>query len=116
MTNQIVQYRVFSTIELKSSYHQVPLCEEDKKFTPFKANGCLYQFLKMPFSVTNKVATFQWTINNFITSEGLLDIFAYLDNVIICGRNQDHHDYNLEWFFKAAKSRNLTYNPQKSFL
>ena len=42
MINQIAQYRVFSTIDLKSAYHQVPLREEDKKFTAFEANGCLY--------------------------------------------------------------------------
>ena len=52
-------------------------------------------------------------MNDFITSEGLLDTFAYLDNVTICGKNQAHHDYNLERLLKAAKSRNLTYNPQK---
>ena len=113
MTNQIAQYRVFSTIDLKSAYHQVPLREEDKKFTAFEANGCLYQFRRMPFGVTNGVATFQRIMNDFITSEGLLDTFAYLDNVTICGKNQAHHDYNLERFLKAAKSRNLTYNPQK---
>ena len=32
---------------------------------------------------------------------------------VTCGKNQAHHDYNLERFLKAAKSRNLTYNPQK---
>ena len=113
MTNQIAQYRVFSTINLKSAYHQVPLREEDKKFTAFEVNGCLYQFRRMPFGVTNGVATFQRIMNDFITSEGLLDTFAYLDNVAICGKNQAHHDYNLERFLKAAKSRNLTYNSQK---
>ena len=113
MTNEIAQYRVFSTINLKNAYHQVPLREEDKKFTAFEANGCLYQFRRMPFGVTNGVATFQRIMNNFITSEGLLDTFAYLDNVTICGKNQAHHDYNLERLLKAAKSRNLTYNPQK---
>ena len=95
MTNQIAQYRVFSTIDLKSAYHQVPLHEEDKKFTAFEANGCLYQFQRIPFRVTNGVATFQWIINDFITSKGLLDTFAYLDNVTICGKNQAHHDNNL---------------------
>ena len=52
-------------------------------------------------------------MNDFITSEGLLDTFAYLDNVAIFGKNQAHYDYNLEWFLKPAKSRNLTYNSQK---
>ena len=67
----------------------------------------------MPFGVTNGIATFQRIMNGFITSEGLLDTFTYLDNVTICAKNQAHHDYNLERFLKAAKSRNLTYNPQK---
>ena len=99
---------MFSTIDLKSAYHQVPLREEDKKFTAFEANGCLYQFRKMPFGVTNGVATFQRIMNDFITSEGLLYTFEYLDNVTICGKNQAHHDYNLKRFLKAAKSKNLT--------
>ena len=91
----------------------MPLREEDKEFTAFEANGFLYQFRRMPFGVTNGVATFQRIMNDFITSEGLLDTFAYLDNVTICGKNQAHHDCNLERFLKAAKSRNLTYNSQK---
>ena len=37
---------------------------------------------------------FQWIMNDFITSEGFLDTFAYLDNVTIYGKNQTHHDYN----------------------
>ena len=113
MTNQIAQYRVFSAIDLKSAYYQVSLREEDKTFTAFEANDCLYQFRRMPFGVTNEVATFQRIMIDFITSEGLLDTFAHLDNVTISGKNQAHHDYNLERFLKAAKSRNLTYNPQK---
>ena len=87
---------------------------KDKKFTAFEANGCLYQLRRMPFGVTNGVATFQRIMNDFITSKGLLDTFAYLDNVTIYGKNQAHHDYNLERFLKAAKSRNLTYIPQES--
>ena len=91
---------MFSTIDLKSAYHQVPLHEEDKKFTAFEANGFLYQFQRMPFEVTNGVATFQRIMNNFITSEGLLDTFAYLDNVTICGKNQAHHDIILNGFLR----------------
>ena len=41
--NTIAQYRVYSVIDLKSAYHQVPLQNRDKKFTAFEANGRLYQ-------------------------------------------------------------------------
>ena len=76
MTNQIAQHEKCLP---PSAYHQMPLREEDKKFTAFEANGCLYQFRRMPFGVTNGVATFQRIMNDFITSEGLLDTFAYLE-------------------------------------
>lgn len=35
--NKIAQYRVFSTIDLRSAYHQVSIREEDKPCTAFEA-------------------------------------------------------------------------------
>ena len=59
LVNQIAQFRVFSTVDLKSAYHQIPLREEDKAYTAFEASGGLYQFTRLPFGVTNGVACFQ---------------------------------------------------------
>ena len=94
--NTIAQYRVYSVIDLKSAYHQVPLQNRDKTFTAFEANGRLYQFCRIPFGVTNGVSAFQRTIDSFIAEEGLTDTFAYLDDVTICGNDQEHHDKNLK--------------------
>lgn len=110
--NKIAQYRVFSTIDLKSVYHQVPIKEEDKKHTAFEANQRLYQFRRVPFGVTNGVAAFQRAMDTFILEESLQDTFAYLDDITICGKDQGHHDRNLECFLAAAKKRNLTYNEE----
>ena len=111
--NQIAQYTVFSTIDLKSAYHQIPIKEEEKKFTAFEANGRLYQFYRIPFGGTNGAAAFQRTMDNFISEEALKDTFAYLDIITICGRDQAHHDENLSKFMEAAKRRNLVFNEGK---
>ena len=111
--NKIAQYKVFSTIDLKSAYHQVPIRNEEKKYTAFEANQRLYQFRRVPFGVTNGAAAFQRSMDNFISEESLEDTFAYLDNVTICGYDQVHHDRNLENFLEAAKRRNLTFNQDK---
>ena len=55
MINNLAKYRVFSTFDLKNAYHQLPICDSDKKYTGFEANGKLYQFCRIPFSVTNGV-------------------------------------------------------------
>ena len=59
LVNEMAQYPVFSTVDLRSAYHQVPLKDEDKPYTAFEASGCLYQFTRLLFGVTNGVARFQ---------------------------------------------------------
>ena len=61
MVNQIAQYRVVSTIDLKSAYHQLPIRPEDRQYTAFEADGRLYHFLRVPFGVTNVRWTEWWT-------------------------------------------------------
>ena len=52
MINEISQYTVFSTLDLKSAYYQVPINPDDRKYTAFEADGNLYQFKRLPVGVT----------------------------------------------------------------
>ena len=111
--NDIAKFKVFSSIDLKSAYHQIPLKHNDKAYTAFEADGGLYQFCRMPFGITNGVSSFQRVMNQFINSEGLLGTFAYLDNIFVCGDTQEEHDANLKAFLAAAKRNNWTFNNDK---
>ena len=53
-------------------------------------------------------------MTDIITSENLQGTFAYLDNVTICGKNQEEHDENLKRFQNVATQRQITYNDDKS--
>ena len=112
--NAIAQYRVFSTIDLRSAYNQFSIKESDKPYTAFQAGNALYQFTRIPFGVTNGVACFQRTISNIIEEEGLQNTIAYVDNVTICGKDQEEHDTNLKRFQDMASRRQITYNDDKS--
>jgi hypothetical protein len=102
--NNIAGYKFFSTFDLKSAYHQVPILKEaDQKYTAFEANGRLYHFRRVPFGVTNGVAVFQRAMDKFVDEEGLKDTFPYLDNITVAGR--DH---------EAIHRRNRTLNEMKS--
>ena len=81
--NSIAQYRVFSTIDLCSAYHQVKINDSDKPYTAFQAGNALYQFTRVPFGVTNGMACFQRAMDSIITEEQLQDTFPYLDNITI---------------------------------
>ena len=107
--NRIPQYLVFSTIDLKSAYNQVPLQDKDKCFTAFEANRRLYQFRGIPFGVRNGAAAFQKITYNFRTNESLSDTFAYFDDITICVHDQAYHDKNLEnlWLLQKTKKFDL---------
>ena len=41
MVNILALYQVFSTFDLKSAYHRVPIKDDDRKYTGFEVNGRL---------------------------------------------------------------------------
>ena len=43
LVKMVVQYSHFSTLDLKTAYHQVEIPIEDRPYTAFQANGKLYQ-------------------------------------------------------------------------
>ena len=103
LIEKISQYEIYSTLDLKSAYHQIPIRENEKHFTAFEACGNLYQFRRIPFGVTNGVASFQRIVDSIIKQADLKDTFAYLDNVTVCGRTRAEHDKNYNQFMKTIK-------------
>ena len=114
MIQRIAQYEVFSTLDLKSAYHQIAIKPCEKIYTAFEANGKLYQFQRIPFGVTNGVSSFQRAIDGLIERENLTDTFAYVDNVTVCGKTPEEHQKNLDRFMIAAKKHRITFNDDKS--
>ncbi|KAG8179723.1 hypothetical protein JTE90_006628 [Oedothorax gibbosus] len=108
LINKVSQYKVLSTVDLASAYHQVPILDSDKPYTAFEAAGELYQFTRIPFGVTNGVPAFQRNIDSLIKEEHLEGTFPYLDDVTVCGTDQEKHDQNLKRFLAAAKKYNHT--------
>ena len=42
IVNELAQYRVFTTVDLKSAYHQLELNPRDREFTAFRHYGILF--------------------------------------------------------------------------
>ena len=106
--------KYFSSIDLKSAYHQIPLKVEERPFTAFEADGRLFLFTRVPFGLTNAVPIFQRQMDRIIFNNKLKKTYAYLDDIIVCGSTADEHDLNLKNFMELAKRLNLTINKEKS--
>jgi len=112
--NTVAPARYYSSLDLRSGYHQIPLLEEERFYTAFEAGGELYQYKRLPFGVTNGVSAFQRSIDCFIKRYQLQKVYAYLDDLTVTGETIEEHDLNLKRFLDAAATRNLTFNGDKS--
>ena len=113
MLNKIAHYKVFSTIDLHCAYYQIPLSEKDKIYTAFEADGKLWQFTCMPFSITNGSAVFQRKMDTLVVDHEFDDTFPFVDNITFCGRDKGKHDEKLKLFREAAEREILTLNEEK---
>ena len=112
--SKMAPYKVFSSLDLQSAYHQVRLCESDKPYTAFQSGNRLFQFTRIPFGLRNSGAVFQRILDTIIEENNLKGVSVYCDNIYIGGMDQDSHDANLKNFLDVAEQMNITFNKGKS--
>ena len=108
IVNKVANDRFYSSLDLKSAYHQVPLLERERLFTAFEAMGKLYQYRRLPFGVSNGASAFQKVIDDFILRHNLKKVYAYLDDLTVTGSTLEEHDQNLQKLLAAAEQDGLT--------
>jgi hypothetical protein len=83
--------KVFSKLDLRDGYHQIPMAPQDKIKTSFTCRYGTYQFNVMPFGLSNAPASFQRMMNKVFFK--LLDqgVLCYLDDLLIYSRDVETH-------------------------
>jgi len=112
--NKVAQDTFYSSLDLKSAYHQVSLALEKRSMTAFEADGRRFQYCRLLFGVTNGVFAFQRVMENFIKRHKLKKVYAYLDDLTVTGATKEEHQKNLQRLLEAAKTDGLTLNESKS--
>ncbi|MBW0474398.1 hypothetical protein O181_014113 [Austropuccinia psidii MF-1] len=100
-------FTIFSKIALCGAYNLLRIEEGDEHLTAFRAKYGSYEYLVIPFGLTNAPAPFQ-NIVNFIFSD-FLDIFivVYLDDIMGFFSSEEEHVKHVASVLQRLRDNNL---------
>ena len=108
--------KYFSSLDLLSGYHQIPLRAASKEITAFSTGDELYQYTRLTFGLTNTSAAFSRLISIVMAGVSLDKAQTYLDDILIAGFDFDDHLHNLNEVLNRLTAHGLKLNSSKCAL
>ena len=107
LMDQLHGSSVFLKIDLRSGYHQILVKADDVQKTAFRSRYGHYEYVVMPFSVTNASAVFMDYMNRIFRP--FLDKFVvvFIDDILIYSRTQEEHAEHLRLVLGVLREKQL---------
>jgi hypothetical protein len=102
---------LFSKLDLRKGYLQVPVAAEDIAKTAIIMPFGLFEFTRMPFGLRNTGMTFQRLLDSVLGN--LPFAFVYLDDILVASPDPSSHRRHLEAVFAILQSNGLVVNADK---
>lgn len=106
--------KVMSTLDLRSSFWQVMLHPNCRKFTAFLCYGNCFQFRKLPFGLKISSSAFIRAMDSILPDSLKQRITTYVDDILIAENSWEEHNFVLHSILQVFSDSGVTVNLEKS--
>ena len=111
--SKLANSKIFTKLDAKSSYLQIPLSEDSRKFTTFVTPFGRYQFNRLPFGINYASEIFQHTVSQILGD--LEGVICHMDGILIHVADQDTHNHRVRLVLQRLQDAGVTLNEKCQF-
>jgi len=105
--NQLAGAIVFSKIDMRSNYHQLKIRKEYVPKIAFQMRYGHYEFLALPFGLTNAPSFFMDLMNRVFNPYLDKFVIVFIDDILVYSRTKEEHVEHLRTVLKTLEEHKL---------
>lgn len=93
----------FTTLDLRSGFHQILVKEEDQYKTTFQTHFGHFEYKVMPYGLTGAPATFQAIMNHILAPLLRKCVVVSIDDILIYSKTLEEHQKHVQMVFDLLR-------------